>query len=161
MFSQRLLKESTGVAMGTPPRTPPPPPPPPLRLSTATRRAVPRRTAHRPACPTLLDSRTGPRLRLLRTSPRALTPPRPPTAGQAAKLLAKVEAHAAAGTVFDLQDLFFRFTMDTFCKIAFGVELDSMQEKHPFSEAFDIAQKYCNGRVTSLVMLEGRVGNPL
>ncbi|KAI8830266.1 cytochrome P450 [Chytriomyces cf. hyalinus JEL632] len=52
--------------------------------------------------------------------------------------------HAADGDVFDLQDLFFRFTFDSFTKIGFGINLGAMNAKEsiPFMSAFDAAQTH-------------------
>ncbi|TPX70539.1 hypothetical protein CcCBS67573_g06476 [Chytriomyces confervae] len=60
-----------------------------------------------------------------------------------------LEEHAASGLEFDLSDLFFRFTFDSFVKIAFGIDVNSMtsKEKVPFMEAFDNAQKTVADRV--------------
>ena len=46
------------------------------------------------------------------------------------------------GEEFDLAQLFFDFTIDTFVNIAFGVELGNLdrEEKHPFATAFDLGQ---------------------
>jgi len=45
-------------------------------------------------------------------------------------------------TTVDVQDLFFRFTIDIFTLVAFGVELRSFQrdDQHPFAKAFDHMQ---------------------
>ncbi|KAJ3237777.1 hypothetical protein HDU81_009016 [Chytriomyces hyalinus] len=50
--------------------------------------------------------------------------------------------HAKAGDEFDLQDLFYRFTFDSFTKIAFGVDMNTVSEKEkaPFMVAFDEVQ---------------------
>ncbi len=39
-----------------------------------------------------------------------------------------------------MQDLFFRYTMDSFCQIAFGEDLATLKqaEPHPFARAFDL-----------------------
>jgi cytochrome P450 len=47
---------------------------------------------------------------------------------------------------FNLQKLMFAFTMDTFTAIAFGVELNSIKEDHPFAKAFDRVQLITNDR---------------
>lgn len=44
------------------------------------------------------------------------------------------------GQPTDLQNLFFRFTMDAICHIAFGVQLKTLSHPHPFSVSFDFAQ---------------------
>ena len=41
---------------------------------------------------------------------------------------------------FDLQDVFFRYTLDSICEIGFGVELGSLSRDVPFQKAFDRAQ---------------------
>ncbi|KAJ3116569.1 Protein kinase alk2 [Phlyctochytrium bullatum] len=61
-------------------------------------------------------------------------------------LLATRLSSAAAATpaaAVDLQDLFFRFTMDGFARIGFGVHLNTMTSatKIPFAVAFDAAQE--------------------
>ncbi|KAI8910214.1 cytochrome P450 [Gorgonomyces haynaldii] len=55
----------------------------------------------------------------------------------------KLEGFAKAGQEFDLQDLFFRFTLDSFGLIGFGVDISSMRQnesKVPFAVAFDRLQ---------------------
>ncbi|KAJ3058758.1 hypothetical protein HDU98_005177, partial [Podochytrium sp. JEL0797] len=56
--------------------------------------------------------------------------------------------HAATGVEFDLQDLFFKFTFDSFTKIGFGIDMHSMtaQTPIPFMHAFDNAQKVVANR---------------
>ena len=46
------------------------------------------------------------------------------------------------GEEFDLAQLFFDFTIDTFVEIAFGVQLGNLdrEQKHPFAKAFDLGQ---------------------
>lgn len=47
----------------------------------------------------------------------------------------------------DLQDLLARFTVDSICDVAFGVELGSVENGiHPFSVAFDECQELCARR---------------
>ncbi|KAI8813234.1 cytochrome P450 [Cladochytrium replicatum] len=50
--------------------------------------------------------------------------------------------HANQGTLIDLHDSFFRFTLDGFAQIAFSIELNSMlaASQTPFALAFDRAQ---------------------
>jgi hypothetical protein len=59
-------------------------------------------------------------------------------------ILSATVARAAAGsTQLDLHDLMYRFTLDSFGKIAFGVQLgclSSSEAKVPFAAAFDQAQ---------------------
>ena len=60
---------------------------------------------------------------------------------------------AESGKAFDLQDMFFRFTLDSFCKVAFDVDLKCMvlEETLPFVKAFDQAQNCMKGRFTNPV----------
>src|SRR5690242_5691798 len=44
-------------------------------------------------------------------------------------------------SVFDLQKLFFAYTMDSICEIAFGKRLNSLRQEVPFANAFDRAQE--------------------
>jgi hypothetical protein len=59
-------------------------------------------------------------------------------------ILSATVARAAAGsTQLDLHDLMYRFTLDSFGKIGFGVQLgclNSSEAKVPFAAAFDQAQ---------------------
>jgi hypothetical protein len=59
-------------------------------------------------------------------------------------ILTATVAHAAAArTQLDLQELMYRFTLDSFGKIGFGVQLgclSSSDAKVPFAVAFDQAQ---------------------
>ncbi|CAG8440405.1 8104_t:CDS:2 [Funneliformis mosseae] len=73
---------------------------------------------------------------------------------------------ARTGETFDLQDLFFRFTMDSFVKITFGIDLKCLENpKEPvkFASAFDFAQRVISNRIenpfwkfTELFTEEGR-----
>lgn len=46
-----------------------------------------------------------------------------------------------AGTPLDLQELFFRFTLDSISEIAYGVSIGSLHDPSvPFLRAFDDAQ---------------------
>ena len=47
--------------------------------------------------------------------------------------------------------MFFRFTMDTFCYIAFGMDLHSLEQDSEFAHAFDRTQKLVNDRFESPV----------
>ncbi len=40
---------------------------------------------------------------------------------------------ASQGTVVDIQNLFFRFTLDSFAKVGFGLDLDSLKKEVPFA----------------------------
>ncbi|KAI8608671.1 cytochrome P450 [Chytriomyces sp. MP71] len=53
-----------------------------------------------------------------------------------------LQAHAQRGDTVDLQDLFYRFTFDSFTRIAFGIEMDTICDgkKAPFMVAFDEVQ---------------------
>jgi len=65
---------------------------------------------------------------------------------QAIKLKNHLADHAEAGSSVDLQQGFYAYTMDTFCYIAFGVELESQKKEHYFTAAFDTIQKHSNDR---------------
>ncbi|KAI8810639.1 cytochrome P450 [Cladochytrium replicatum] len=56
--------------------------------------------------------------------------------------------HANQGTIIDLHDAFFRFTLDGFAQIAFSIELNSMlaTSQVPFALAFDRAQTAVQAR---------------
>jgi len=64
---------------------------------------------------------------------------------------ARVRELAATGEAFDLQQLFFSFTLDTFGEIAFGVAMDSRTDPAAsgFAKAFDYVQHTCNGRLAN------------
>ncbi|KAF6260759.1 cytochrome P450 [Scenedesmus sp. NREL 46B-D3] len=68
-------------------------------------------------------------------------------------ILSATAARAAAThTQLDLHDLMYRFTLDSFGKIGFGVQLgclSSSEAKLPFAAAFDQAQVICVERLTS------------
>ena len=68
---------------------------------------------------------------------------------QAKCLCDKVADYAKKGQAFDLQRLFYNFTMDTFCSIAFGVDLDSQNRDNAFTRAFDDVQMISNRRPQS------------
>lgn len=57
-------------------------------------------------------------------------------------LTARIAAAAQSREVIDVQDLMYRFTLDSFGRIGFGVQLGclSCQEQVPFAEAFDKMQ---------------------
>ncbi|CAO3607788.1 unnamed protein product [Cunninghamella blakesleeana] len=55
------------------------------------------------------------------------------------------------GTTVDFHDIMFRFTLDSFVKLSFGVDLDSLKtkDKIPFASSFDTVQsmafvRFCN-----------------
>ncbi|KAJ3292531.1 Protein kinase alk2 [Rhizoclosmatium sp. JEL0117] len=54
-----------------------------------------------------------------------------------------LDTHAETGETFDLQELFFRFTFDSFTHIGFGVDVGTMSTAGtiPFMAAFDAVQK--------------------
>jgi cytochrome P450 len=60
----------------------------------------------------------------------------------------KLAEYAGSGKSFDLQELMFKFTLDSFCKIAFDVDLQSMAQDRPvpFAAAFDAAQNQIKHR---------------
>jgi len=48
---------------------------------------------------------------------------------------------------FDIQAVFFNFTLDSICDIAFGRKhINSLEESHPFGYAFDQANYICTKR---------------
>lgn len=57
-------------------------------------------------------------------------------------LTAILDRAAASGSPTDLHDLLYRFTLDTFAKIGFGVDPGCLKtaDKVPFAAAFDSAQ---------------------
>ncbi|KAI9361690.1 cytochrome P450 [Zopfochytrium polystomum] len=57
-------------------------------------------------------------------------------------LIVILDAAADSGKMVNLNDLFFRFTMDGFCKVAFGAEIGCMKSGEPpvFAASFDRAQ---------------------
>ncbi|KAJ3034101.1 hypothetical protein HDU99_010744, partial [Rhizoclosmatium hyalinum] len=55
-----------------------------------------------------------------------------------------LDGYAETGKPFDLQEYFFRFTFDSFTRIGFGVEVDTISDVSstiPFMAAFDTVQK--------------------
>lgn len=69
-------------------------------------------------------------------------------AEEAGKVVKRINGFVASGKSFDLQNIFFAFTIDVFALIAFGVDLHSIEldEPHPFAKAFDRVQQLCNDR---------------
>lgn len=70
---------------------------------------------------------------------------------QVKKVVTKLERHLssnASSDPVDIQDIFFRMTIDVFASIAFGVELDSTlgENQHPFAIAFDEVQNLSQKR---------------
>ncbi|BGP01480.1 putative cytochrome P450 monooxygenase [Rhodotorula toruloides ATCC 204091] len=69
---------------------------------------------------------------------------------QMAKLIAIIGRHADRGEEFDLQDLFFRFTLNSFAEMAFGKDIGALNtesdEPVPFAKAFDYGQVVMNRR---------------
>jgi cytochrome P450 len=43
----------------------------------------------------------------------------------------------------DLQSIFFRYTLDAICDIAFSAQLKTLEKPHPFGQAFDAATSIC------------------
>ncbi|GAA5832431.1 hypothetical protein JCM11251_006452 [Rhodosporidiobolus azoricus] len=66
------------------------------------------------------------------------------------RLLTIVGRHADSGAVFDLSDLFFRFTLSSFTEFAFGHDIGALSTETdapvPFAQAFDYAQVIMNNR---------------
>src|ERR1043165_4332865 len=63
-----------------------------------------------------------------------------------------MEEKSKSGETFDLQDLFFRFTLDSFGKIAFGIDFKCLTEPDkpvPFATNFHFAQREISNRVGS------------
>lgn len=58
------------------------------------------------------------------------------------QLVSVIGDHADKNEEFDLSDLFFRFTLDSFTEMAFGKSTRSLEtsEPVPFAVAFDYAQ---------------------
>ena len=69
-------------------------------------------------------------------------------AEQAANVVQCIESKATSKESFDLQALFYAFTIDVFSLVAFGVDLKSIgrTDAHPFAKAFDRVQELCNNR---------------
>mmetsp|Transcript_22735 Transcript_22735/g.63911 ORF Transcript_22735/g.63911 Transcript_22735/m.63911 type:complete len:499 (+) Transcript_22735:74-1570(+) len=65
-------------------------------------------------------------------------------------MLEVLEGNCRSGDVVDIQELFQRFTMDSICRIAFGVHFDSLHlpqgDKPEFSYAFDYLQELTSRR---------------
>ena len=63
----------------------------------------------------------------------------------------KTQKSALHCATVDIQDLFFRFTLDVFAHIAFGISLHSIERDtpHPFGTAFDEVQSYAVRRFDS------------
>jgi len=59
--------------------------------------------------------------------------------------------HAASNEVFDLQDVYFRFTLDTFGEVTFGEEIGCLSDPNlkPFAVAFDVVQRAIAARFFS------------
>ena len=63
-------------------------------------------------------------------------------------LCSMLDRYASSGEEFDLQDLFYRYTLDTIAQIAFGVELGCLEKgATEFSAAFDGAQRIAQERM--------------
>lgn len=62
----------------------------------------------------------------------------------------KLSKAATSGSPVDMQDLFFRFTLDGFGKIGFGIDLHCMEvDEVPFAQAFDRCQSKIDYRFFS------------
>ena len=60
----------------------------------------------------------------------------------------------------DINDILGRFTLDTFCEIAFGVNINSVKsypEKHEFGVAFDDLVQRVDKRTTDAFWKIGRI----
>ena len=64
-------------------------------------------------------------------------------------VLNHLERYAEQQKNVDLQKIFYSFTLDTFSEIALGHNIDSLNQKSPFSDAFDRAQFLINRRFTT------------
>ena len=64
-------------------------------------------------------------------------------------VLNHLENYADKEKRFDLQKIFYSFTLDTFSEIALGHNIDSINKKSSFSDAFDRAQFLINRRFTT------------
>ncbi|GAA5838846.1 hypothetical protein JCM5353_003486 [Sporobolomyces roseus] len=69
------------------------------------------------------------------------------------RLMTIIGRHADNGTVFDLSELFFRFTLSTFSEMAFGSNFGALSTETdqpvPFAKAFDYGQVVMNRRFTN------------
>jgi len=59
-----------------------------------------------------------------------------------------LDVYAANGASVDIQAIFFKFTLDSICDIAFGrgKEMNTLEVDHPFGNAFDQANAICSRR---------------
>ncbi|KAI7853604.1 cytochrome P450 [Circinella umbellata] len=57
-----------------------------------------------------------------------------------------LDQHVINRTPLDIQDLLFKFTLDSFVQIGFGKNLNTVTHKGiiPFAESFDMCQRHCN-----------------
>jgi len=67
---------------------------------------------------------------------------------QALKLKVFLSRHAESRESVDIQKAFYAYTMDTFSYIAFGLDIDSLNETHSFAIAFDKIQCKSNDRMS-------------
>jgi len=82
------------------------------------------------------------------------------------KFLKIMDKRSKSGEIFDLQELFYRFTLDSFGKITFGLDfksLTNLEKPVPFATNFDFAQRAIIHRfnnpfwkITELFTEEGR-----
>ena len=65
------------------------------------------------------------------------------------QMMTRLRKQAHQGAVVDMQDIFFRFTIDIFTLVAFGTELGSFvrTQQHPFAQAFDRVQQSSQNRI--------------
>lgn len=63
-------------------------------------------------------------------------------------ILARFERYAKEKKVFDIQDLYFRFTLDSFSEIAFGESAGCLSDgaEVPFATSFDRVQLLTNSK---------------
>ncbi|RIA88163.1 cytochrome P450 [Glomus cerebriforme] len=66
-------------------------------------------------------------------------------------LLNILQKNAKNGDVINLQDLFFRFTFDSFGRVTFGIDFESLSNEKPvpFAQAFDFVQSVVDKRFTN------------
>eukprot|EP00298_Acanthocystis_sp_HF-20_P015215 c21062_g1_i3.p1 GENE.c21062_g1_i3~~c21062_g1_i3.p1 ORF type:complete len:507 (-),score=167.95 c21062_g1_i3:18-1502(-) len=71
---------------------------------------------------------------------------------QTVKLINILKNRAQTNTEIDIQDMFFRLTIDVFCEVAFGIQLNSIETKdaHQFAKAFDEVQYHCEKRFSDV-----------
>jgi hypothetical protein len=61
---------------------------------------------------------------------------------------------AKNGHTFDICDMYYKYTLDAICEVAFGVELHCLErDRVPFAEAFDSVQVLCSDRMLNPLLL--------